>query len=427
MPNVVVVGAQWGDEGKGKIIDLLAEQADAVVRYQGGSNAGHTVVFKGNKYVLHLIPCGILHAGKVCLIGNGVVIDPEALLREIESLRENGFEVGGNLKISEIAHVTLSYHRALDEGYEAKRGEGKIGTTHRGIGPTYRDKYGRIGIRIADLLDSARLERALRQNLEEKNFLFENYFRLPSFQIDELLVRYTEYGKRLKPFVCDGSLQVNQWLDEGKRVLFESAQGTFLDVDFGTYPFVTASNPIAGGVCTGVGIGPTRIEQVLGIVKAYTTRVGEGPMPTEIRDGGDDLRKRGNEFGATTGRPRRCGWFDAMVVKRAQRINGFKKMAVTKLDVLSGIPTLPVCVGYKRNGVGVPDFPAALDEISTLEPVYKELPGWTEDISRCRQISELPKNARDYLKFIEVFVGAEISLVSIGEDRSQTIVAQPVF
>jgi len=422
MSNLVIVGAQWGDEGKGKVIDLLSEEADAVVRFQGGSNAGHTVVFGGQKHVLHLIPCGILHPGKVCVIGNGVVIDPTALFGEIDTLREGGIEVNGdNLKVSELAPVTFPYHKAMDVANEAKRGKGKIDTTHRGIGPTYTDKYARIGIRVVDLLDESRLRRRLESILAEKNFLFEKYFDMPSFQLEEVLLQYANFGQRLRPFVTDAAALINSMLDQKKRILFEGAQGTFLDVDFGTYPYVTASHPTSGGACIGSGVGPTRIEQVLGIVKAYTTRVGAGPLPTEAEHGGEDLRRRGNEFGATTGRPRRCGWFDAVVVRRAKVVNGFEQMALTKLDVLSGIPKLKICTAYEIDGQRITSFPAALEDVEKIKPVYEEMDGWEEDIRQAKTLAQLPVNARKYISRIEELIGVKISLISLGEDRKQTL------
>lgn len=421
MPNLVIVGAQWGDEGKGKIIDLLSDRADAVVRYQGGSNAGHTVVFGGQKHVLHLIPCGILHPGKVCVIGNGVVIDPESLLAEIQTLEAAGVTVGENLKISELAPVTFSFHRALDKANESKLGEGKIDTTHRGIGPTYADKYGRIGIRVIDLMDANRLRRRLERNLAEKNYLLEHYFAQPVFSIGVLLDEYLALGRRLKPYMADTASLVNGLIAEGRKVLFEGAQGTFLDVDFGTYPYVTSSHPLAGGVCIGTGVPPTKIDSVLGIVKAYTTRVGAGPFPTEWEDGGVALRERGQEFGATTGRPRRCGWFDAMVVKRARMLNGFDDMAVTKLDVLSGMPSVKICVGYRLRGQVLTSFPAALEDIEDLEPVYEEMDGWQESITDIKRYEDLPQKAQKYLRRLEELVGARISILSVGPDRTQTI------
>ncbi len=421
MPNIVVVGAQWGDEGKGKIIDLLSEQAEVVVRFQGGNNAGHTVVFGGNKHILHLIPCGILHPGKLCVIGNGVVIDPEALLKEIGELEASGIQVGDNLKLSLLAPVTFPYHRALDKADESKRGEGKIDTTHRGIGPTYADKYGRIGIRLVDLLDETRLRKRLEQNLPDKNRLLEKNIEQPPFKVEELLVQYLDFGRRLAPYLTDTAVLINRLIDEKRKILFEGAQGTFLDIDFGTYPFVTTSHPVAGGVSIGTGVGPTRIDDILGIVKAYTTRVGAGPFPTEWADGGETLRQRGKEFGATTGRPRRCGWFDAVGVRRARMINGFDQMAITKLDVLSGLDTLKIAVGYKINGQAGQDYPAALEDLEKLEPVYEELPGWEEDISHIKKYEALPANAKKYLARIQELVGAKISIVSLGEDRTQTI------
>ncbi len=427
MPNVVIVGAQWGDEGKGKIIDLLAENADAVVRYQGGNNAGHTVVIEGKKHVLHLIPSGILHKGKLCVIGNGVVIDPNALIAEIEQLTAQGIEVGDNFRISELAHVIFPYHRAMDTANETKRGSGKIDTTHRGIGPAYGDKFGRSGIRMVDLMHADRLEKRVETNLKEKNFIFKQYYSMTELKSHDIVSEYFALGQRLKPFVTDTVSLINRLLDEKKKVLFEGAQGTFLDIDFGTYPFVTASHPTAGGAATGTGVGPTRIEKILGIVKAYTTRVGAGPLPTEIEDGGEDLRTRGREFGATTGRPRRCGWFDAVVVKRAQMLNHFEQMALTKLDVLTGIPKLYICKEYLINGERVTSFPSALEDVESIKPIYEEMPGWTEDISQAKSIEQFPKNARKYLDRIEELVGAKISIISIGEDRAQTIMINSFF
>jgi adenylosuccinate synthase len=427
MPNVVIVGAQWGDEGKGKIIDLLSENADAVVRYQGGNNAGHTVVIEGRKHVLHLVPSGILHPGKLCVIGNGVVIDPAALIAEITELTQQGIAVDANLKISDLAHVILPYHRAIDGASEGKRGSGKIDTTQRGIGPAYVDKFSRLGIKMGDLSDAGRLEKRIKLNLEEKNFLFRQYYALPELNFGDIVEAYLAYGRQLKPFLTDTVSLVNRLLDEKQKVLFEGAQGTFLDVDFGTYPFVTASHPTAGGACTGTGVGPTRLEKILGIVKAYTTRVGAGPLPTESADAGDDLRTRGREFGATTGRPRRCGWFDAVIVKRARVINHFEHMALTKLDVLTGLTELPICTGYKLRGEKLSTLPAALEDIEQVEPVYEKMPGWNEDISQMKKLAQLPKNARNYLDRIEELVGAKISIISLGEDRSQTIVLDSFF
>lgn len=428
MPNLVIVGAQWGDEGKGKIIDLLSEHADAVVRYQGGNNAGHTVVIGGQKHVLHLIPSGILHPGTVCVIGNGVVVDPAALLAEIAQLQSQGIAVGGdNLKLSELAHVILPYHRAMDVANETKRGSGKIDTTHRGIGPTYGDKFGRIGVKVVDLMNAEALRKRLERNLAEKNYLLQNYYHMPALDVEPILQEYLEFGQKLRPYVTDAALLVNRLLDEGKKVLFEGAQGTFLDVDFGTYPFVTASHPTAGGASTGTGVGPTRIEHVLGIVKAYTTRVGAGPLPTELGAEGNLLRERGKEFGATTGRPRRCGWFDAVTVRRARMINGFKRMALTKLDVLSGMPSVKICTHYRIDGTITDVFPPSLEAVERIEPVYEEFPGWTEDISRIQRVEQLPENTRRYLDRIEELVGAQIAIVSVGEDRSQTIVQDSFF
>lgn len=422
MSNLVVVGAQWGDEGKGKIIDLLSEDVDAVVRFQGGNNAGHTVVFGGQKHILHLIPCGILHPNKTCVIGNGVVIDPRSLMEEIEELKAAKIEVASNLKISELAPVTFSYHCELDKANEMKRGEGKIDTTHRGIGPTYIDKYARIGVRIIDLLDEKRLRSRLELALQEKNYLFEHYYKIKPFNIDQLMVDYLQFGEQIKPYVVDSVGFINQLVKEGKKVLFEGAQGTYLDVDFGTYPFVTASHPTAGGASIGTGIGPTRFDSVLGIVKAYTTRVGAGPLPTELADGGEELRAKGGEFGATTGRPRRCGWFDAVVVKRAQLVNGFDSIALTKLDVLTGIEKLKICTGYRLDGQLIDRIPSAIDQVERIEPIYEEYAGWEEDLSQKTRIEDFPTNAKRYIQRIEELVEAKVAILSIGQDRKQTVI-----
>ncbi len=429
MPNLVVVGAQWGDEGKGKIIDLLSQEADAVVRFQGGNNAGHTVVFGGQKHVLHLIPCGILHEQKTCVIGNGVVIDPKSLLAEIEALRAAHIEVGDNLKISELSPVTFSYHCAQDKANESMRGKAKIDTTHRGIGPTYIDKYSRIGLRMIDLLDEKRLRSRLEMALQDKNYLFEHYYKINPFKIDDLVLEYRAYGDQLRPFIIDTVEFINRLVDEKQKVLFEGAQGTYLDVDFGTYPFVTASHPTSGGASTGTGVGPTKFDQVLGIVKAYTTRVGAGPLPTELKEdeGGEALRTKGDEFGATTGRPRRCGWFDAVLVRRARIINGFDKMALTKLDVLSGLPKLPICTAYKVDGQVLDHLPAAIDMVEKIEPVYEEMDGWQEDLSTLTAFEDFPENAKNYVKRIEDLVGAKIAILSVGQDRKQTIIMDKLF
>jgi len=427
MPNVVIVGSQWGDEGKGKIIDLLASAADVVVRYQGGNNAGHTVVLDGQKHVLHLIPSGILHPGTLCIIGNGVVIDPAALLAEIGELRSRGVLIGDNLKVSNQAHVIFPYHRFMDQANEKKRGAGKIDTTHRGIGPTYGDKFGRIGVRVIDLMDPDALRRRLERNLREKNFLFSQYYSMPALSVDAILEEYTEYGRMIRPYVADTVSLLNRLLDEGRKVMFEGAQGTFLDVDFGTYPFVTASHPTAGGACIGTGVGPTRIEKVLGIVKAYTTRVGAGPLPTEIMDDGGTLRDRGREYGATTGRPRRCGWFDAVVVRQARMINHFQQFALTKLDVLTGISPLKICTGYRIGNQTLDTFPASLEEVEQIQPIYEEMPGWNEDITTLKKIEQLPGNTQKYISRIEELVRAKTAIVSLGEERTQTIQIESMF
>jgi adenylosuccinate synthase len=429
MSNLIVVGSQWGDEGKGKIIDLLSEEADAVVRFQGGNNAGHTVVVKGQETVLHLIPCGILHPEKICIIGNGVVIDPKSLLDEIAMLEKSGVQVRGSLKLSELSPVTFPYHRALDRSSEERRGDNKIDTTHRGIGPTYRDKYGRSGIRIIDLFYPAILREKIESTLEEKNYLFENFYKIKPFKAGDLLVEYLAYGEQLKPFVCDTVEEINTLVDAGKKVLFEGAQGTFLDVDFGTYPFVTSSHPTAGGVCIGTGVGPTKIKKCLGIVKAYTTRVGAGPLPTEIKDHEehDFLRSKGKEFGATTGRPRRCGWFDAVIVRRAQKINAFQEVALTKLDVLTGIEKIKICVAYEVDGRRSENIPSQLGDWEKILPVYQEMPGWEADLTKIRAVGDLPQNARNYIKAIEGLIHSKITIISIGQDREQTIQLSPSF
>ncbi|MDW7675059.1 MAG: adenylosuccinate synthase [Bacillota bacterium] len=427
MSTVVLIGAQWGDEGKGKITDFLAEKADVVVRYQGGNNAGHTVVVGDTEYKLHLIPSGILYPGTTCVIGNGVVIDLEVLLKELSYLKELGIETGG-LRISTNAHVIMPYHKMLDELEEERRGANKIGTTKRGIGPCYMDKSARVGIRIIDLLDKDELAAKLAVVLEQKNHLLEKIYGVAGLELAEVLEQSYQYGQQIKHFVTDTSLLINDGYDEGKNILFEGAQGTLLDLDHGTYPFVTSSHPIAGGACIGAGVGPTRINKVLGVAKAYTTRVGEGPFPTELMDEvGEAIRKAGWEFGTTTGRPRRCGWFDVVMFKYAVRISGIDHVALTKLDVLDKIDTIKICTGYQYQGEVLTAFPSSLKVLSQCEPIYEEMPGWLEDTSKARGFNELPEKAQNYISRIEELTGVKSAIIAVGPKRDQTIVVENLF
>jgi adenylosuccinate synthase len=417
----IVIGAQWGDEGKGKITDLLAERADVVVRFQGGNNAGHTIVRDGEEFKLHLIPSGILYAAKTCIIGNGVVIDPHILFGEIEALRARGV-AADNLRISGNAHLIMPYHILLDGAAEKKLGRFKIGTTGRGIGPCYVDKYTREGIRVQDVLDEKILRRKIRTSLEEKNKLLQIY-DIGTLDPDQVTDELLSFRERLEPFICDASLIVNRALDEGKTVLFEGAQGTLLDIDFGTYPFVTSSNPIAGGACIGTGVGPTRIDYVMGVAKAYTTRVGEGPFPTELHDAcGDAMCEVGHEFGTTTGRKRRCGWLDLVALKYACRVSGVTHLAITKLDVLTGFDTLSVCTRYKSGRRVYDEFPLHQTAFHHAKPLYEVLPGWDADITHAAKWSELPEAARDYVSFISDFTRTEVKLIAVGPGRDETIV-----
>ncbi len=428
MSTVVLIGAQWGDEGKGKVTDFLANQADMVVRYQGGNNAGHTVVVEDKVFKLHLIPSGILYGEKMCLIGNGVVIDPAVLLQELEALENQGVSTD-NLRISPRAHVIFPYHRSIDMAEEKCKGNSKIGTTCRGIGPAYTDKASRIGIRMVDLIDREELAEKLRFLVEIKNKLLAGVYGYGE-QIDyrQVLEEYSGYAERLKKYVDDVSLLVNRAIDQGKKVLFEGAQGTLLDLDHGTYPYVTSSHPIAAAACIGAGLGPTRINTVVGVAKAYITRVGEGPFPTELFDDlGDKIRERGHEFGTTTGRPRRCGWYDAVIARYSARINGLNYMAITKLDVLSGLDTLKVCVGYRYKGEIINEFPVSLKMLAQCEPVYREFPGWSEDISHVTDFSQLPQNAKDYVKRLEELSGVPVAMVGVGPGRDQTLVLKDIF
>lgn len=430
MSTLVVVGSQWGDEGKGKITDLLSEKADIVVRYQGGCNAGHTVVKGDQQFIFHLIPSGILHPGKKCLIGSGVVIDPESLLQEIEDLRKKGIEIDGNLFIDSKAHVVLPYHKTLDEIKEEKRGKNKLGTTKRGIGPTYIDKIARTGIRMSDLIDKKSLSDKLKINLEEKNEVFEKLYGIKTSKQEQkgLIKRYKEYGQLLKKYVIDVSLYLNKAIEEDKKVLFEGAQGTLLDIDHGTFPYVTSSNPVAGGACIGAGVGPTKIDRVLGITKGYTTRVGRGPFPTEMQGELEEyIRQKGGEFGATTGRPRRCGWFDVVVVSYAVRINGMDSMVLTKIDVLSDLDKIKICTAYQCNEELIKEFPADLGTLQNCTPVYEEIEGWKSDVSQITKYENLPCQLKVYISRIEELTKAKVLIISVGPKGSQTIIREELF
>ncbi len=419
--NVVLVGTQWGDEGKGKIIDILSQEVDVIVRYQGGNNAGHTVVVGKKEYIFHLIPSGILHAGKVCCIGNGVVIDPSVLLKEMEDIKKTGVALRGRFKISALAHVIMPYHRILDQLRETRRSN-KIGTTGRGIGPCYADKIARCGIRMVDLLNPRALKSKLQDNINEKNEVFKKVYKHPGYSFQKIYREYLEYGRIFSPYICNISHLLNDSILKKKDILFEGAQGTFLDIDFGTYPFVTSSSATAGGACVGTGVSPTRIDKVIGVAKAYTTRVGEGPFPTEFDcDFGSFMRQRGNEFGATTGRPRRCGWFDAVLVKEAVLLNGVTSLAMMKMDVLDGLKTVSVCVGYKYKGKTFHEFPYDLEVLTNLKPIYKEVRGWPREIRKPKHYRQLHSNARSYLSLLQDLVGAKISHVSVGSARADTI------
>jgi len=422
MPAIVLVGAQWGDEGKGKATDLLGDTVDYVVRYQGGNNAGHTVVIGSEKYALHLLPSGILSPNVVPVIGNGVVIDPAVLLDEIRGLDARGINTS-KLVISTNAHLITPYHRTIDKVSERFLGKSKIGTTGRGIGPAYADKISRIGIRVQDLFDRSILEQKLEGALNDKNQVLTKVFNRKNMSVSEILEEYLAYAEILLPYVADTSLLLDKALKAGKTVLLEGSQGTLLDVDHGTYPFVTSSNPTAGGACTGSGIGPKAITRVIGIVKAYTTRVGSGPFPTELLDeDGDKLRTIGHEYGTTTGRNRRCGWYDAPIARYAVRINGLTDFFLTKLDVLTGWEKIPVCVAYDVDGTRHDELPASQTDFHHAKPIYEYLPGWKEDISKARTISDLPKNAQDYVKYLEEISGAPMSAIGVGPGRDETIV-----
>lgn len=419
--NTVIVGAQWGDEGKGKIIDILSAKADVVIRYQGGSNAGHTVVVDGKEYIFHLIPSGILHKGTICCIGNGVTIDPELLLKEIEGLRGPGMGVEKCLKISPLAHLILPYHKVLDKLREAKRTQ-RIGTTGRGIGPCYADKINRCGIRMVDLLNPRVFREKLQDNLVEKNEIFMKVYGHPGFRFEEIYAKYLAFGRKLGRFVADTTVLLNKAAQAGKDILFEGAQGTFLDIDFGTYPFVTSSSATSGGACTGTGFPPAKIDKVIGVVKAYTTRVGEGPFPTEFSGEFDDfIRRKGNEFGATTGRPRRCGWFDAVMVRQAIMLNGINELALTKLDVLDDLKQIRICVGYRYKGKLFRDFPADCEVLRNAVPVYTQVPGWAKSAGPVTSFAKLPAHARSYVRRLEDMVRCPVAIVSVGSGREETL------
>ncbi|MBD2576657.1 adenylosuccinate synthase [Oscillatoria sp. FACHB-1406] len=424
MANVIVVGAQWGDEGKGKVTDLLSRSADVVVRYQGGVNAGHTVVVKGQTFKLHLIPSGILYPDTDCIIGSGTAIDPGTLIEEMDRLEALGVATD-RLFISQTAHVTMPYHRIVDRASEEKLGDRKIGTTLRGIGPTYADKVERTGFRVIDLMDSESLGDRLRYAIDTKNAIIEKLYGLPPLDAEAALEQYRAYAERLRPHVIDSSLKIEDAVKKRKNILFEGAQGTLLDLDHGTYPYVTSSNPIAGGACVGAGVGPTIIDRVIGVAKAYTTRVGEGPFPTELHgEVGELLCDRGAEFGTTTGRRRRCGWFDAVIGRYAVRINGLDCLAITKLDVLDELEEIKVCVAYDIEGKTCDRFPSSAREFAKCQPIYKTVPGWQQSTANCRTLEDLPEAALNYLKFLAELMEVPIAIVSLGASRDQTIIVE---
>lgn len=428
MSSIVVVGTQWGDEGKGKITDFLSENAEVIARYQGGDNAGHTIKFDGKTYKLHLIPSGIFSSEKISIIGNGVVINPESLVKELEYLHSEGISTH-NLKISSRAHVILPYHIELDKAQEEAKGENKIGTTNKGIGPAYMDKSARVGIRIADLLDKEIFKERLLSNLHEKNQLIEKVYGKSPLKFEDIFEKFYEYGQQIKPYVTDTSVILNDAIDQGKRVLFEGAQGVMLDIDHGTYPFVTSSNPVAGGVTIGSGVGPSKINTVIGVCKAYTSRVGDGPFPTELFDAiGNQIREVGKEYGTTTGRPRRIGWFDSVVMRHSRRVSGITHLSLNSIDVLSGLDTIKICTAYQTSsGEIIEYYPASLKILSDCQPIYETLPGWTEDITQCQRFEDLPLNAQNYVRRITELVGVKLATLSVGPDRSQTIILDSVW
>ncbi|MBI4526419.1 MAG: adenylosuccinate synthase [Deltaproteobacteria bacterium] len=429
MANVAVIGAQWGDEGKGKVVDLFSDKADIVVRFGGGNNAGHTLVVDGRKTVLHLVPSGALHAHKLCIIGNGVVVDPEVLLEEIRGLKENGFLLDDSLlRVSEEAHLIMPYHKSIDLARERLRGKGKIGTTGRGIGPAYEDKVGRVGIRFVDFLEEDTFRDKLRHNIEEKNLYLKAILKEKTLQFDEIHEAYCGYREKIRKYVANTTLVLEKEIKAGKKVLFEGAQGTLLDVDHGTYPYVTSSSTVSGGVCTGAGLGPQNIHQIIGISKAYTTRVGSGPFPTELQGPEEQkLREEGEEFGATTGRPRRCGWFDAVGVRHAIRINGMTGLALTKLDILTGFKKIQICTAYRYDDQDHREFPSSLRAMERAQPVWEEMEGWNEALSAAREFTDLPIQAQRYVRRLEEILAIPMVLISVGPGREQTILLKNPF
>lgn len=429
MPNAVIVGTQWGDEGKAKVIDYLTERSDVIIRFQGGANAGHTVIVEGKKFVFHLVPSGLMYPGKVCIVGNGVVFDAEQFLREVDELKENGISVENRLFVSDLAHLVLPYHKAQDVAAETKMGDGKIGTTGRGIGPAYADKVSRIGIRTGDLLDWDLFVKKFHAAFAQKKELIENLYKT-SFTLDEkqILDQYKGIRDRMLPFIKDTSHYLFESSRNGKQLLFEGAQGTFLDIDHGTYPFVTSSNTVSGSACSGCGIGPSSIDHVIGIVKTYTTRVGNGPFPTELNDStGERLRKEGGEFGATTGRPRRCGWFDSVMVRKSVQVNGLTRLALTKLDVLNNFDEIQICTHYEINGKKTDQYPSSCQLIEKAVPIYETMPGWKSDLSGCKKITDFPTNALAYLnRLLELCYNIPALIVSVGPERHQTIEVVPL-
>lgn len=428
MPVIVIVGAQWGDEGKGKIVDVLTEKADCVARYQGGHNAGHTVVINNEKFVLHIVPSGILHKGKLCIIGNGVVVDPASLIKEIDGLEKRGIEVSKNLLLSKNAHLIMPYHIAIEKEQENSKGLKKIGTTGKGIGPSYVDKTARTGLRVGELLYPELFREKLTMNISNINHIFKTLYNADGFDVDTIYKEYMEYALRLSEHITDTDIIVNRMIDEKKNVLLEGAQGTLLDIDHGTYPYVTSSSASAGGACTGLGISPVKINKIVGIVKAYTTRVGEGPFPTEIKGQlGEAIREKGGEYGATTGRPRRCGWLDIVALRHSNRINGFGGLVLTKLDILDGMEKLKICTAYKHAGKLYEDFPKELNLLQECEPVYEEIPGWKSSTTGIKDFEKLPENAKSYIRMIEMVLGVPVEIVSVGQRRDELIVLKNTF
>ena len=427
MSSVVVVGTQWGDEGKGKITDFLSENAEVIARYQGGDNAGHTIVIEGTKYKLHLIPSGIFYPEKISVIGNGVVVNPKSLVKELAYLHDAGITTD-NLRISDRAHVILPYHIKLDQLQEDAKGDNKIGTTIKGIGPAYMDKAARVGIRIADLLDKEIFAERLKTNLEQKNREFTKMYEVDPIAFDDIFQEYYDYGQQIKKYVTDTSVILNDALDAGKRVLFEGAQGVMLDIDQGTYPYVTSSNPVAGGVTIGSGVGPSKISKVVGVCKAYTSRVGDGPFPTELNDEiGHQIREVGHEYGTTTGRPRRVGWFDSVVMRHSRRVSGLTNLSLNSIDVLTGLDEVKICVAYDLDGERIDYYPASLETLQRCTPIYETLPGWSEDITGVRHLDELPETAKNYVRRVSELVGVKISTFSVGPGRDQTNVLESVW